>query len=118
MFPAIFGSINPVLVFGIVLILTSSEWVSVFAAFVILFDNALLTQSRFALADSSLITFCLATILCYVWLQSRNERPGLKERAVWLLFGLSASAAFMVKFSGLFVIILIPLYLYKLLERL
>jgi len=114
LFPVIFGSINPVLVFGIVLILTSSEWLSFFAALVVLFDNALLTQSRFALPDSSLIAFCLASILCFVWLQFKTDNPKWKEWIIWVTFGISASAAFMTKFTGLFVLLTAAFYLYKL----
>jgi len=114
LFPALFGTINPILVFGIVLILTSNEWIALFTALAPLLDNALLTQSRFALTDSILISFCLATILCFVWLQSRERTPRLKERIVWILFGIVAGAAFMVKFTGMFVLIVVPFYLYKL----
>jgi dolichyl-phosphate-mannose--protein O-mannosyl transferase len=114
LFPAIFGTINPVLVFWILLILTSNEWLALFASILLTFDNALVTQSRFALSDSSLIAFCLAAILCFVWLQSRNNDPDAKEYIVWGLFGAFASAAFLVKFTGLFVLIVFPFYLHKL----
>ena len=114
LFPAIFGTINPLLVFGIVLILTKHEWVALFSGLAVLLDNALLTQSRYALTDSILIVFCLAAILCFVWLQSRHTPPGNRERMIWIIFGVLAGAAFMVKFTGLFVLSVVPFYLYKL----
>jgi dolichyl-phosphate-mannose-protein mannosyltransferase len=114
LFPAIFGTINPLIVFGIVLILTRNEWVALFSGLAVLLDNALLTQSRYALTDSILIAFCLGAILCFVWLQSRQVTPGRRERIVWILFGALAGAAFMVKFTGLFVLVAVPFYLHKL----
>jgi dolichyl-phosphate-mannose--protein O-mannosyl transferase len=114
LFPALFGTINPLIAFGIVLILTRNEWVALFSGLALLLDNALITQSRYALTDSILIAFCLGAILCFVWLQSRQSPPGHRDRIIWLLFGLFAGAAFMVKFTGLFVLVVVPFYLYKL----
>lgn len=114
LFPAIFGTIGPLLIFGIVLILTRNEWVALFSGLTLLLDNALLTQSRYALTDSILIVFCLGAILCFVWLQSFHTLPGHRERMIWILFGLLAGAAFMVKFTGLFVLVVVPFYLYQL----
>ena len=117
LFPAIFGTINPLLVFAIVLILTRSEWIALFCGLAVLLDNALLTQSRYALTDSILIAFCLGAILCFVWLQSRRSSPGRRERVIWILFGILAGAAFMVKFTGLFVLVVVPFYLLKLWQQ-
>jgi dolichyl-phosphate-mannose--protein O-mannosyl transferase len=114
LFPAIFGTINPLLVFGIVMILTKNEWVSLFSGLAVLLDNALLTQSRYALTDSILIAFCLGAILCFVLLQASHVPPGNRERTIWIVFGALAGAAFMVKFTGLFVLAVVPFYLYKL----
>jgi len=114
LFPAIFGTINPVLVFGIILILTSNTWMALFTALLLTFDNALITQSRYALSDSTLFLFCLASLLCFVWLQTRDNKPGAKERIIWGLLGVCLSAAFMVKFTGMFVAVVVPFYLYKL----
>ncbi len=114
LFPAIFGTINPLLVFAIVLILTRNEWIALFSGLAVLLDNALLTQSRYALTDSILIAFCLGAILCFVWLQSGKSPPGRRERVIWIVFGMLAGAAFMVKFTGLFVLVVVPFYLFKL----
>ena len=114
LFPAIFGTINPILVFGIILILTSNNWMALFAALTLSFDNALIVQSRFGLSDSTLFLSCLAALLCFVWLQKRSVKPGRKEAIVWALFGAFLSAAFMVKFTGLFIAAVAPFYIYKL----
>jgi len=114
LFPAMFGIVNPVLVFLVVLNLTSSDSIALLSAFVLLFDNATITQSRFALPDSGLIAFCLLTILCFIWLQSHVVMAVWKEIVLWMLFGASASAAFMVKFTGLFVLLVLPFYVYGL----
>ncbi len=117
LFPAIFGTINPLLVFAIVLILTRSEWIALLSGLAVLLDNALLTQSRYALTDSILIAFCLGAILCFVWLQARQSSPGRRERVIWMVFGILAGAAFMVKFTGLFVLVVVPFYLLKLWQQ-
>lgn len=117
LFPAIFGTINPLLAFAIILIVTSSEGLALFSAFALALDNALLTQSHFGLSDSILLACCLLFILCMVWLLSRNEKPGRAEKWMWVLTGLAAGAAFMVKFTGLFGGLLLPIYLYRLFSK-
>ncbi len=117
LFPAIFGTINPLLVFAIILIVTSSEGLALFSAFALALDNALLTQSHFGLSDSILLGFCLLFILCMVWLLSRSEKPGRAEKIIWVLTGIGAGAAFMVKFTGLFGGLLVPVYLHRLFSK-
>ncbi|KAK9455094.1 Dolichyl-phosphate-mannose-protein mannosyltransferase-domain-containing protein [Dipodascopsis uninucleata] len=69
----------------------------------ILFDNALTTQSRFILLDSPLVFFTALT--SYAWVNFRNQVP---FDGAWyyylLLTGLSLGATVSVKWVGLFTI--------------
>lgn len=113
LFPAIFGTFLALLIFLISLQITQNDWCSAFIGLAVVFDNALVTQSHFALTDSALLFFCFSTILCYSWLQNQKKKIERKTYLVWILYGVCASAASLVKLTGLFAMISIPFYLYK-----
>jgi dolichyl-phosphate-mannose--protein O-mannosyl transferase len=112
--PALFGTLIPGVVLLIVLAITSSEVLALTAALLVLFDNALLTQSRFALSDSGLVLFSLAALLCYLWLGNHMESPRGRKIAVWAAMGIFASAAFMTKLTGLFILLILPFHILRL----
>ena len=74
----------------------------------VLFDNALVTQSRLILLDAQLILFI--TCSCYCWIRFRKLTKSAFLPAWWMwltLTGVSLGLAVGVKFVGLFVIFLI-----------
>lgn len=114
LFPAIFGSLLPLLTYLILLQITRNDGLAAFSGLAVALDNALVTQSHFALPDSALLFFCFLTLLLFTWLQTRQKPLDWKSYGVWALFGASAAAAFLVKLTGLFVIVTFPFYLFKL----
>lgn len=107
--PALFGTMIPVLVFFILLRILAAEFISFVVSLFVLFDNALLVQSHFALSDSVLIAFSLLSILIFVRLYS--ERPGPRPAwPWWVAWGVAAAAALLVKFSAQFILYLVPAY--------
>ncbi|KAK9488797.1 Dolichyl-phosphate-mannose-protein mannosyltransferase-domain-containing protein [Lipomyces starkeyi] len=72
-------------------------------ALLVLFENALTTQSRFILLDSPLVFFTALT--AYAWSNFQNQ-PAFQSSWYWYLFltGLSLGATVSVKWVGLFTI--------------
>jgi len=112
--PALFGTLIPVLVFFILLRTLAAEFVAFIASLFLVFDNALLVQSHFALSDSVLIAFSLLSILVFVHLYSLDPAAGRRTWLWWLLWGAVTAAALLVKFSAQFVLYLAPVYALKL----
>lgn len=113
-FPALFGSFLSILVFLIILQITKNDWMALFIGLTTALDNALVTQSHFALPESTLLFFGLLSIGCFTWLQTQEKSEGWKITFFWILYGASVCAAFLVKLTGLFVITTVPFYLLKL----
>lgn len=114
LFPALFGSLLPVLIYLILMQITQNDWLAGFSGLLVALDNALVTQAHFALPDSTLLFFCYLTLLFFAWLQTRTGPLDWKSIGVWALFGASAAAAFLVKLTGMFVLVTFFFYLYKL----
>jgi dolichyl-phosphate-mannose-protein mannosyltransferase len=112
--PAVFGTLIPVIVFFILLRVLALEFYAFILSLFLAFDNALLTQAHYALSDAILIGFCLLSVLVFVHIYSGDSVPGRRTWALWLLWGVAAAAATLVKFSAWFVLILIPVYGLKL----
>ncbi|GAA5849104.1 hypothetical protein JCM8547_006446 [Rhodosporidiobolus lusitaniae] len=86
----------------------------------VLFENGLITQSRFILLDSPLIFFTALTV--FLWIGFSNENDLARDRAgrvgpfsrrwwIWLaLTGLSLGAVVSCKWVGLFTIATVGLY--------
>ncbi|TMW45071.1 hypothetical protein DOY81_009852 [Sarcophaga bullata] len=97
--PALCGSILPSTVYHLLKESGLSKWCSLLGGLLIVFDNAMLTQSRFILMESMLLLFC--TIGLYFLLKfQKSQFPQIS----WLLYGL-ASACFLtfalcVKYVG------------------
>lgn len=85
-----------------------SAWSAFLAATMLLFDNALVTQSRFILLDSMLVFFILLSL--YLYLLAR-QRPALS--VLWIILitltGISLGCAMSIKFVGLFAMALVGL---------
>ncbi|KTW29341.1 hypothetical protein T552_01296 [Pneumocystis carinii B80] len=106
--PAFFGAMVVPLVFLIMMHSGHSLLSSTLAAFLVLFDNAQVTQSRLILLDSILIFLMTSTLYCYI--RFCNIRY-LEFSFVWwkwlLLTGLSLSCTISTKYVGLFTYITI-----------
>ena len=95
LFPAIAGALLPLAIYLFVKSLKLSDLAALGAGFLVLFDNALLTQSRLALMDSFLLLFGFLGLA--VFFASRNREYDWKRLALaGFLFGLSMS----VKWTG------------------
>lgn len=117
LFPAIFGTFLAPLVYLILLVMLEREGAAFLGGLLTLFDNALLTQSRFALPESFLLTFILTTMLIFIILwKSRND---LSRAAIawWALWGVSFAAALGVKLTALFLGGWVAVYFFALLRR-
>jgi dolichyl-phosphate-mannose-protein mannosyltransferase len=114
--PALFGTIIPVLVFFILRSVLSGDFLAFVLSMAVVFDNALLTQARFALSDSMLVAFCLLSILIFVYLYSDERKTTRSLWLIWVLWGGSMATAALVKFTGGFVGLLVVVYMVKLLS--
>ncbi len=96
--PAAAGILLIPLVWAILRRLGASRPFAFLGAFLVLADNALLTESRFILMDSTLLLFGLGAV--YLYLVARDSQT----RRHWLWFALaalSAGAAVSIKWTGL-----------------
>lgn len=101
--PALFGSLLIPTVYHLMLEMGLSEWTSIFAALLCLFDNALLTQSRFILMDSMLLFFAMFGILCVLKLQKHFKQPYTLPWFLWLVAAtVSFTFGLCVKYAGLY----------------
>lgn len=97
--PALCGSLLPCTVYQLLLETGITKWCSLLGGLLIVFDNALLTQSRFVLMEPMLLLFC--TIGLYFLLKfQKTQFPQIS----WLFYGLAASCvltfAMCVKYVG------------------
>ncbi|KAM3911343.1 protein O-mannosyl-transferase 1 isoform 1-T2 [Leptodactylus fuscus] len=107
--PALSGGFSVPLAYQIVVELGYSAWAGVAAALLILFENALVTQSRLILLESFLIFFILLAILSYLKFHNYQQTsPFCTRWWLWLvLTGVSCSCAVGVKYIGLFSYLLV-----------
>ncbi|XP_044161746.1 protein O-mannosyl-transferase 1 isoform X1 [Bufo gargarizans] len=102
--PALSGGLCVPLAYQIVVELGYSTRAGVSAALLVLFENALVTQSRLILLESILIFFILLAVLSYLKFHSHQQTSPFSARWwLWLtLTGVSCSCAVGVKYIGLF----------------
>ncbi len=104
--PALFGALLVPLVFLFLKKLTHSSKTAILGGLFVLFDNALLTQSRFILLDSQLVFFIIFSLFSFFsWLESKKWW--------WLILtGLSSGMAISVKWTGASTLLAIGIYLF------
>ncbi|MDP3731185.1 MAG: phospholipid carrier-dependent glycosyltransferase, partial [bacterium] len=105
--PALAGLLLPLIIFLLARELNFSPRSSLLAALLVIFENALIVQSRFILLDSFLLLFGFSSLLFYF--KYRNSPlihiPGWTwdvDKLRWLILaGISAGLAASVKWTGL-----------------
>ncbi|XP_071821442.1 protein O-mannosyl-transferase 1-like isoform X2 [Apostichopus japonicus] len=110
--PAVCGSLLCPLAYLILSELGFHQYSACLAAFLVLTDNALLTQSRFILIDSMLLLSLLAMIYSLLKFLKYFKRPFSLYGSAWAtVLSLSITASLSVKYSGLFSVLLVSLVL-------
>jgi dolichyl-phosphate-mannose-protein mannosyltransferase len=97
--PALTGSLVPVLVFIILVQLGASLWAAVLGGWAVLFDNALLLQTRVLALDGTLILSMLGAIS--LALLAISQRSVLRQSLLSLGAGLCVGMAVGTKLTGL-----------------
>lgn len=97
--PALAGALLPLVIYGIARQLGMRKATAFFAGFLVVFENALLVQSRLILLDSFLLLFGFGAM--YFYLRARQTIND-KRSTLWLIIsGLLAGAAASIKWTGL-----------------
>ncbi|XP_059487784.1 protein O-mannosyltransferase 1 [Neocloeon triangulifer] len=99
--PALCGALLPLSVYHLLLQLGLKQLTAATAAFLILFDNALLTQSRFILMEPMLLLFSVLGLYCIQKFVHYQDSPYSFAWFSWLIIGtFFLSAAVCIKFVG------------------
>ncbi len=106
--PALFGICIVPLVWGIIRSLGGSRKVAFLGGFLVLFDNALIVESRFILTDSILLATGLAGIYSYLL---ARKYSGWKQSLGLVLSGLLTGASVSTKWTGLTTLALVIIVL-------
>ncbi|XP_017891392.1 protein O-mannosyltransferase 1 [Ceratina calcarata] len=105
--PAICGSLLVPTGYHLILELGLKQWTAALAGILLLFDNALLTQSRFILMESILMQFSLFGLICILKFRKVMDQPTTLSWWIWLILGIvNLTCALCVKYVGLYSLIL------------
>ncbi|XP_076645403.1 protein O-mannosyltransferase rt [Halictus rubicundus] len=105
--PALCGSLLIPTAYHLILELGLKQWTAALAGILLLFDNALLTQSRFILMESILMQFSLFGLICIMKFRKVMDQPATLSWWIWLSLGTaSLTCALCVKYVGLYSLIL------------
>ncbi|XP_078686158.1 protein O-mannosyl-transferase 1-like [Branchiostoma floridae x Branchiostoma belcheri] len=108
LFPALFGSLLVPLTYQTTVELGYNHWTATLAGGMVLFENSLVTQSRFLLIDSFLLFFILATLLCLLKFWRLKHSPFSPSWWAWLAgTGAMLACACSVKYVGVFTVLLV-----------
>ncbi|XP_065203314.1 protein O-mannosyltransferase 1 [Planococcus citri] len=101
--PALCGSLITPLTYHFMLELGCKQWTAILASFILLCDNAMLTQSRFILMEPMLIFFSFLGLICILkYIKSLENRGFLYQ---WFLLTLAftfLTVAICIKYAGWF----------------
>ncbi len=101
---AFFGTFTVLLIYFILVEMNFSYQTCFLGVCMIMFDNALITQSRLIVLDSQIIFYILATCYCWIRFRKCTKTQFSFNWWLWLLCtGFSLGAAISVKFVGLFI---------------
>lgn len=104
--PAILGSLIPILGWLIIKEAGGSKRSSFLVAIFLLFDNALLLESRLILLEIILVFFSLLSVFLYLKFR-KQKRYSRKWFFYLILLGFSLGSAISVKWTGLVILIII-----------
>ncbi|CAM1321564.1 POMT1 (predicted) [Pycnogonum litorale] len=100
--PAFFGSLLVPTVYHIIVEMGLTHWTAAITAFLIIFDNALLTQSRFILMESMLIFFSAFGVFCLIKFRKIQNDSFSPRWWFWLMMmSLSLTCGVCVKYIGI-----------------
>ncbi|EDO30753.1 predicted protein [Nematostella vectensis] len=106
--PAFLGGLIAPCIYEIVLELGCTQWTAGFAAFLIIFENMLVVQSKFIFLDGQLLFFSIASVLCYLKFRKQSNRVFSSSWWSWLvLTGLSLTAACSTKYTGVMTLLVV-----------
>jgi dolichyl-phosphate-mannose--protein O-mannosyl transferase len=97
--PALAGSLLPLIIFLFVLSLGGSLFAANTAAFLVVFDNALLTQSRFVFVDIFLLAFGFLGLTFFFW--GIKNKIFKKKIILFITSGIFFGLAVSIKWTGL-----------------
>ncbi|XP_022104921.1 protein O-mannosyl-transferase 1-like isoform X1 [Acanthaster planci] len=107
--PAVCGSLLVPLVYLVLIEMRYSDWTALSAAGLILFDNALITQSRFILLDTILLFFTFSALLSLLKFRQIVRSFSLSWWLWMLSLGVTMTCAVSVKYSSIFMVSLVCL---------
>jgi dolichyl-phosphate-mannose--protein O-mannosyl transferase len=113
LFPTLLAWLAAPLLYLTFLIITKNPQYATVFSFLYVFDNALIVHSRGAMLDSTLVFFCVLTILAFFLLLEYHKRPKAFI-ASSLLFGAAFGAVMTTKETGLILALFIPALMWKL----
>merc|ERR1712038_1269650 len=101
--PALAGSLITPTVYLLVTELGLSPYAGALAGLMVVFDTAILAQSRFILMESMMIFLGLSSLLCVLKFRKISHQPFTPAWFTWLsLSGLLSACAFCVKYIGIY----------------
>lgn len=102
---AIFGSLVPPLIYGTCRNIHLRSDTALLVACLIIFDNAILTISKFVLLDSILLTFTSLSMFCITQARSIHGTPFSKQWHRWMFAtGISLGCVSSIKWVGFFTV--------------
>ncbi|KAK9872256.1 hypothetical protein WA026_017057 [Henosepilachna vigintioctopunctata] len=101
--PSFFGSLIIPVVYHIMLEFNLSQWTSLTAALLLLFDNALLTQSRFILMESMIMFFSLFGLLALMKFRKQTDNVYSVKWFFWLIVSfIFLTCSLSIKYVGFY----------------
>ncbi|KAG0721721.1 Protein O-mannosyltransferase 1 [Chionoecetes opilio] len=105
--PAFFGSLMMPTVYNLMVELGLSHYTGALAAFLMIFDNAILAQSRYILMEGILLFFGLFGLLCIIKFRRFYSRPySLPWFGCLIIGAASLGACVCVRYFGIFTMLL------------
>lgn len=98
--PSLAGALLPLVIYLLLLELGVSRLAAFSGGLLIVFENALLTQSHYILLDSLLLLFGFLSLLFYLKYKNSNRYELITSRYL-LLFGFFSGLALSIKWTGL-----------------
>ncbi|MDP3792542.1 MAG: phospholipid carrier-dependent glycosyltransferase [bacterium] len=99
--PSLAGALLPVVIYLLLIEMGINRLASFFGGLLIVFENALLTQSHYILLDSFLLLFGFSALLFYFKSQKPWAPSHIMRWCPWFLFGFFSGLALSIKWTGL-----------------